>query len=296
MLNFIKKKLTSIYNSCISRLKGLFTRKEVDQATLDELEEILLGSDAGVAVTRHVLNTVQNAACSTVLSGTQLHTLLKSELLSILTAPKNIVPDCPVYLLVGINGSGKTSCAAKLAHKLLSQQKKVLLVAADTFRAAATDQLEYFAKQLDCPIIKGTQSQDPASVIFAGCQTFMAEQFDAMIIDTAGRLQTKTNLMHELEKISRVVQKQIPHSSICTLLTIDAILGQNSFEQARLFKAAAHVDGIILTKMDSSSKGGVVFAIAKELQIPVTFMAFGEKLEDFKQFDASQYVNDLLDS
>lgn len=206
------------------------------------------------------------------------------------SAPSNAT----IYLLVGINGSGKTTCVAKLAHLFKNQGKKVLLVAADTFRAAAPEQLAAWATATDATLVTGTTGQEPASVVFAGCDVFAKNEHDIMIIDTAGRLQTKTNLMRELEKMRRIIEKKAPNATVCTLLTVDAMLGQNSLEQARVFHESTPLDGIILTKMDGTGKGGIVFAIMHELKIPIVFMTYGEKLEDMAQFNLTDYIATLL--
>jgi fused signal recognition particle receptor len=219
-----------------------------------------------------------------------LHTIL----LDTLQAVPQPSTNAQIYLLVGINGSGKTTFAGKLAHYYATQGKRVLLVAADTFRAAASAQLHIWAQQAGVTIVTGDAHQDPSSVIFAGCSRYINEKFDIFIIDTAGRLQTKTNLMHELAKIKKVITKQLPHSTVQTLLTIDAMLGQNSFEQAALFKECTSLSGIVLTKMDSTGKGGIVFAIAKELQIPVLYVSYGEKIDQMVPFDAPKYVQELV--
>ena len=230
-----------------------------------------------------------------MIDGAQLKTALHSILLSILN--KNDMPNYTnqqIFLLVGINGSGKTTSIGKLAHFYAQQGKKVLLVAADTFRAAAPEQLAQWAQQTHADILTGKEGQDPASLVFQGCEKFKKEGYDILIIDTAGRLQTKINLMHELAKIKRSLSKQLPDMPIATLLTIDGMLGQNSFEQAKLFKESTDVNGIILTKMDGTGKGGIVFAIAQELSIPVVFLTFGEQADQIKQFDAQEYVTELL--
>ena len=195
---------------------------------------------------------------------------------------------------MGINGSGKTTFAGKLAYDLHKQGKKVLLVAADTFRAAAPEQLKQWAIRTGASIINGKEGQDPASVVFTGCEQFKSQGFDALIIDTAGRLQTKTNLMKELEKIHKIISRQLPNYTPCTLLTIDAMLGQNSFEQATLFNESTQLDGIVLTKMDGTGKGGIVFAITQQLGIPVAYIAYGEQPEQLKLFNAQEYVQELL--
>jgi len=199
-----------------------------------------------------------------------------------------------VFLLVGINGSGKTTFAGKLAHQFIKQGKKVLLVAGDTFRAAATAQLKEWSNRVHADIIIGKENQDPASVIFTACQQFKNNDYDVLIIDTAGRLQTKVNLMKELEKIRRILSAQLPEQKVTTLLTIDSMLGQNSFEQAKLFHESTSLDGIILTKMDGTAKGGIVFAITQELRIPIAYISHGETVEHIDSFNAQEYVKQLL--
>ena len=195
--------------------------------------------------------------------------------------------------MIGINGSGKTTAAAKLAYHYKQENKRILFVAADTFRAAATEQLAQWAQKIGADIVLAPRARS-GIVIFTGIQKFKQENYDALIIDTAGRLQTKINLMKELEKIKRVITAQLPHQKITTLLTIDAMLGQNSFDQAKLFHESTPIDGIILTKMDGTGKGGIVFGITSELKIPIASISYGEKPEQFKPFDATEYVKNLL--
>jgi fused signal recognition particle receptor len=293
MLSFIKNKLQKIFTHITSKLGSFFNKKTVDENTLKELEILLIGSDVGINTTRTIINELRNN--TNVVDGAQLKTALHSILLSILN--KNDMPNYTnqqIFLFVGINGSGKTTSIGKLAHFYVQQGKKVLLVAADTFRAAAPEQLAQWAQQTHADILTGKEGQDPASLVFQGCEKFKKEGYDILIIDTAGRLQTKINLMHELAKIKRSLSKQLPDISIATLLTIDGMLGQNSFEQAKLFKESTDVNGIVLTKMDGTGKGGIVFAIAQELAIPVVFLTFGEQADQIKKFDAQEYVTELL--
>lgn len=291
VFGFIKKTLQKIYTNVTSPIKALFARS-IDEEALKELEIILLSSDTGIKTTRTIIDTVKNAwQHGTIKEGQDLKNLLQIELEKLLqTHPYKA--DANIFLLVGINGSGKTTSAAKIAHQFPG--KKILFIAADTFRAAATEQLAQWAQKLGSEIVIGKEGQDPASVIFTGIQKFKQEQFDVLIIDTAGRLQTKINLMKELEKIKRVIAAQLPNTPVTTLLTIDAMLGQNSFEQAKLFHESTPIDGVILTKMDGTGKGGIVFAITNELKIPVAYISFGEQPEQFKLFDAHEYVHDLL--
>lgn len=296
MFGFIKKTLSKIYTTVTSKLGALFGKTEIDQETLRELELILLQADTGVKTTRAIIEQLKKAhTAGNINDGNDLKSALEQQLLNILQK-EELQTDCPIILLVGINGSGKTTFAGKLAHNAQKQNKKTLFIAADTFRAAAPEQLMQWANKTNTAIEMGKPGQDPASVVFAGCERFKDENFDQLIIDTAGRLQTKVNLMRELEKIKRVIAKQLPDRKICTLLTIDAMLGQNSFEQAQLFNDSTDVSGIVLTKMDGTGKGGIVFSIADQLNIPIAYISFGEQPAAYKQFEAQTYVKELLEA
>jgi fused signal recognition particle receptor len=294
MFNFIKNSLQKVYNAFTSKIQAVFSRTTVDQKLLDELEELLIGADTGVKTTRNLIEQLKNGVANgSVTRGSDVQNKVEAYLTDILS-DKNAPIDAPVYLLVGINGSGKTTCAGKLAYRLHQQGKKPLFVAGDTFRAAATQQLAAWAQRTNTDIVIGKPEQDPASVVFTGCEQFKTGTYDALIIDTAGRLQTKVNLMRELEKIKKIITRALPDVQICTLLTIDAMLGQNSFEQAKLFHESSKLDGIVLTKMDGTGKGGIVFNITQELQIPIAFLSFGEQAEQLKVFNAKEYVHELL--
>jgi len=294
MFSFIKETLSKIYTSVTSKVHALFSREKIDQETLKELEQILIQADTGVKTTKKILATLQEKVRNgEIAKGSDLQRALEQELLTLLAQQKNLQPTA-IYLLVGINGSGKTTFAGKLAHRFNAEGKRVLLVAADTFRAAATQQLEQWATRTNADILIGQGNQDPAAVVFQGCEKFKKDAYDILIIDTAGRLQTKINLMKELEKIKRVISKQLPDTPTTTLLTIDAMLGQNSFEQARLFHESTQLDGIVLTKIDGTGKGGIVFAITQELGIPIAYLSFGEKADALKDFNAAQFVRDLM--
>jgi len=291
MFSFIKQKLHKIYTGFTSKLSAFFGRTTIDEATLHELELLLISADTGVTTTRRIIDQLKKQAPA---HGTALRAVLEPILISILRCAGSYEDTAPVYLLVGINGSGKTTSISKLAYQLRAQGKRVLLVAADTFRAAAPEQLTSWAQSIGVDIVLGTNQQDPAAVVFSGCERFKKEGYDALIIDTAGRLHTKVNLMHELAKIKRVITKQLPDVPVSTLLTIDAMLGQNSFEQAKLFKECTAIEGIILTKMDGTGKGGIVFAIADQLHIPIAYITFGEQREQIKKFDAQSFVHELV--
>lgn len=300
MFSFIKDTLSKIYTSVTSKVHELFSRETIDQETLKELEQILIQADTGVKTTKKILATLQEKVRNgTIEKGSDLQAALEQELLTLLAQhPTSLLTEPQragqIYLLVGINGSGKTTFAGKLANQYRKAGKRVLLVAADTFRAAATEQLKEWASRTGADIVTAQGTNDPAAVVFQGCEQFKNGAYDILIIDTAGRLQTKVNLMKELEKVKRVITKQLPDAPINTLLTIDAMLGQNSFEQARLFHESTQLDGIVLTKIDGTGKGGIIFAITQELGIPVAYLSFGEKLDAMKAFNASEFVQDLI--
>ena len=296
MFNFIKKTLKKIYTTCTSKFDVLFSKGTIDKETLKELEKILIEADTGVGTTKKIINNLNaQYKVGIITDSASLKKALNDELVALLKTDNNQLKPS-IILLVGINGSGKTTLASKLAYHAQKEGNRVLLVAADTFRAAAQEQLDAWAKTLGIDIVPGKANQDPAAVVYAGCTKFKQDGYQTLIIDTAGRLQTKTNLMKELEKIKRVINQQLPDNPITTLLTVDSMLGQNSLEQARIFHESTKLDGIALTKMDGTGKGGIVFAIAHELNIPVMYISFGENPEQLKPFNAQEYVNNLLDA
>lgn len=293
MFSFLKNKLQKIYGSVTSRVAILFGYKTIDEAVLRELEAILLSADTGVKTTKKIMGDLRHQwESGTIKAGADLKKALEHALIALL--PESDVADQSIVMVVGVNGSGKTTFVGKLANYYKQQGKRVLLVGADTFRAAAMEQLDRWAKQLGIEIIVGKQGQDPAAVVFQGCEEYKRGNFDVLIIDTAGRLQTKIGLMKELEKIKKTVARHFPDQSINTLLTVDAMLGQNSFEQARLFHESTDLKGIVLTKMDGTGKGGIVFAIVQELGIPIVYISYGEQPENMKKFDKQEYIADLL--
>jgi fused signal recognition particle receptor len=274
--------------------------KEIDRATLDDLEATLIGADLGNTTTREVLDKLREKADRKQIGNTdELKRLLKEELLAILnaanTSPVQKVDGTPeVILVVGVNGTGKTTTIGKLSQVFRSQGKSVLLCAADTFRAAAIEQLEVWGQRTGTEVIRTKAGGDPAAVLYDALQAASARHSDYVIVDTAGRLHTKTNLMAELEKMRRTAQRIIPGAPHETLLVMDATTGQNGLQQARQFTEAAGVTGIVLTKLDGTAKGGVVVAISQELGLPVRYVGVGEKAGDLIPFNAKDFVDSLF--
>src|ERR1700674_5823248 len=274
--------------------------KEIDRSTLDNLEATLIGADLGTTTTHEVLEKLRDKADRKQIKDVnELKRLLKEELLAILTSTGSQtvtkVDGTPeVILVVGVNGTGKTTTIGKLAQVFRAQGKTVLLCAADTFRAAAIEQLEIWGQRTGTEVIKTKPGGDPAAVLFDALQAASARKTDYVIVDTAGRLHTKTSLMSELEKMRRTAQRIIPGAPHETLLVMDATTGQNGVEQARLFTQSAGVTGIVLTKLDGTAKGGVVVAISRELGLPVRFVGVGEKARDLLPFDAKDFVESLF--
>ncbi len=274
--------------------------KEIDRATLDDLEATLIGADLGNLTTQEVLGKLREKADRKQIRNVdELKRLLKDELLAILNAanarPVEKVDGTPeVILVVGVNGTGKTTTIGKLSQVFRSQGKTVLMCAADTFRAAAIEQLEIWGQRTGTEVIRTKAGGDPAAVLYDALQAASARHSDYVIVDTAGRLHTKTNLMAELEKMRRTAQRIIPGAPHETLLVMDATTGQNGLQQARQFTDAAGVTGIVLTKLDGTAKGGVVVAISRELGLPVRYVGVGEKAGDLLPFNAKDFVDSLF--
>ena len=296
LFSFIKDKLKKVYTGFTSKLSSLFSRERPDKAFLDELSELLLIADTGVKATQEIIKQLASR-----IEGQKLEDMdvvkkhLEDILVTMLQLPVTTINDqASIILMVGVNGSGKTTFISKYANILKKQGKKVLIVAGDTFRAAACQQLIEWGRRIGVEVFVGKDGQDPASVIFDACAFFKQGNFDYLIVDTAGRLQTKINLMRELEKIRKVIDRQLNDFHIATWLIIDAMLGQNSLRQAEVFHEATQVNGIILTKFDGTGKGGIVFSIAKMFQLPVVYITYGENLDDIKRFTSQEYVHELL--
>lgn len=286
---YVKKTCTTI----TTQLGALFAKQLLVPADVAQIKQTLLQSDVGEKITQRIIETLQEKITHNGASGAVVKEMLVQQIVA-LVRERQFAGLKPVIIFVGANGTGKTTTIAKIAHMLRHQNKKILLAAADTFRAAAVEQLAQWGSRVDCAVIRGIEGQDPAAVAYKACEQFKRDSYDYLLIDTAGRLQTKTNLMNELGKLVRVVKKQVGADQVTILLTIDGMLGQNSFEQASLFHACVCVDGVILTKMDGSGKGGVVLAVVQDLGVPVAFVTAGEELSSIEAFDADGYVNALF--
>lgn len=299
-LGKVKKALSKTRSFLSSSLADLFSRK-IDEESLDALEEIFYQMDFGVDLSTqlvdeitHIYKKNKDLKPDAVLE--LIKEKLRDELISKETELHPKPEDGPcVLLMVGINGSGKTTSTAKLANSLKKQGKKVLIAAADTFRAAAVDQLRLWADRIGVDLVKSQQGSDPAALVFDALQAARARGIDYVIIDTAGRQQNKVDLMQELEKIKRVCTKFSSHAPHEVLLLLDATLGQNAIEQAEVFKKYVNVSGIILSKIDGSAKGGMALAIQRKTGIPLKFLATGESIEDFEVFSANNYIRALFE-
>ncbi|HEX6907249.1 MAG TPA: signal recognition particle-docking protein FtsY [Terriglobales bacterium] len=301
-LDRMKQAVTRTRENLSERLEDVVSfHKEIDRSTLDDLEATLIGADLGTTTTHEVLEKLREKADRKQINDVgELKRLLKEELLAILTQnssqPVQRVEGEPeVILVVGVNGTGKTTTIGKLANVLRADGKSVLLCAADTFRAAAIEQLEIWGTRTGTEVIKTKAGGDPAAVLFDALQAAKARQTNYVIVDTAGRLHTKVNLMAELEKMRRTAQRIIPGAPHETLLIMDATTGQNGLQQARLFTQSSGVTGIVLTKLDGTAKGGVVVAITRELGLPVRYVGVGEKAGDLLPFDPQAFVDSLFE-
>ncbi len=300
------KAIEKTRHSINNRLDTIFEgRKQIDDAFLDELEEMLISTDIGVATTMQVLDSVRKGVSRAEISDLDaLKAAMKKELLAILnhstesgvaderSVDESIKPY--VLMVVGVNGVGKTTTIGKLAQRIKDEGNDVLICAADTFRAAANDQLEIWSQRAGVQLVQQKQGTDPAAVLFDALAAAKARNSDVLIVDTAGRLHNKAHLMAELEKMKRISSREVQGAPHETLLVIDAVTGQNGLEQARQFMKTADVTGIVLTKLDGTAKGGIAVAIAKELNLPIRYVGIGEQVNDLMVFDAENYVNGLF--
>lgn len=285
------------------RLGGLFERSDFSDDLWDELEEILIGADAGLDTTTVVINAVKKRVKDEgVKQSARVRELLREELVEVLREPTDEplawqdedAPEMTIILVVGVNGAGKTTSIAKLSHAFKRDGATVVLGAADTFRAAATDQLKVWGERIGVRVVAHQPGADPGAVVFDTLSAAESTKADFVIVDTAGRLHTKANLMEELKKMDRIIQRNHPDGPHETFLVLDATTGQNGLMQAKTFAEAVGVTGIILAKLDGTAKGGIAFAIAHELGIPVRFIGTGEKMDDLAPFDAEDFVDSLL--
>lgn len=297
LLDQWKNGLLKTRNVTFGKIATLFGANEVTADTWDELEALLIQADIGTATTLDILASMkQTVSREGITRGEMYQQALKAELISRLMPPLpfSIAHHPTVILVVGVNGSGKTTTIAKLGALYQKSGYQVVFGAADTFRAAAVDQLKVWGDRLKIPVIAGQENGDPGAVAFDAIQAAVNKKADILFIDTAGRLHTKYNLMEELKKVYRVTGKALPGAPHAVWIVLDATTGQNAFQQARQFKDSTHVDGVILSKLDSSAKGGMAFAIQKELGLPILFAGLGEKLEDLEPFDPDKFVDGIF--
>lgn len=297
----LEKTKTSIFGRLTKSIAG---KSKIDEEVLDDLEEILVTSDVGVDTTLKIIERIEERVSQDKYLGTaELNSMLKEEIAQLLSENENPnlrdfnFPEQKepyVIMVVGVNGVGKTTTIGKLAHQFKLAGKKVVLGASDTFRAAAVEQLKIWASRVDVPIVEQGMNADPASVAFDTLESAVAQDADVVIIDTAGRLHNKINLMNELGKIKRVMQKVLPNAPHEILLVLDASTGQNAIEQAKQFTAATEVNALALTKLDGTAKGGVVIGISDQFKVPVKYIGLGEKMEDLQVFNRNEFVDSLF--
>jgi len=296
----LRQGLSKTRDSLVGKIDQLVLgKKEIDADTLEELEEILITADIGVQTTVELIRTLEDRLSRNELKdGAALRQTLKGEILKRLSRdvrPLTVDSASPfVIMVIGVNGVGKTTTIGKLAARFSREGKKVVLAAGDTFRAAAAEQLEIWGERVGCDVVRHKEGADPSAVVFDGIKAAVARKADILIVDTAGRLHTKVNLMEELKKVRRIMGREIPGAPHETLLVLDAATGQNAISQAKLFKETADVTGIALTKLDGTAKGGIVVAICNEFRIPVRYIGVGEGVDDLRDFDPVEFVDALF--
>ena len=295
----LKQGLKKTKDAIFGQINDIFKNfVKVDEEMLEELEEVLIASDVGYSITEEIIEQLRDTLKTKHITDPEEARL---ELINIIEETigenegLNLSSSPSVILVIGVNGVGKTTSIAKIANCLKNEGKSVVLAAADTFRAAAIDQLEIWAERADVPIVKHTEGADPAAVVFDACTYAKKRNIDVLIIDTAGRLHNKKNLMDELSKINRVIERELPGCDKETLLVLDAVTGQNAISQAKEFVKTSDITGIVLTKLDGTAKGGIIISVKKELGIPVKFIGVGEKMEDLQKFDKSEFTKALFE-
>jgi fused signal recognition particle receptor len=296
----LRKSLSRTKDSIIGKIAQVITRRSIDDDLIDEIEQILIEADVGVKATNRLIDRLrERARDGSVSDADGVMALLKDEIRSILSSdaaellPANS-PRPAIWLITGVNGVGKTTTIGKLATLFAGEGKKVMIAACDTFRAAAIDQISIWAERSGVEIIRSQEGADPAAVAFDAASAARARGADILLVDTAGRLHTKANLMEELKKIKRVVIKAAPDAAVLSKLIIDGSTGQNALSQVRIFSDAVGCDGLIITKLDGTAKGGVVIAIAEELKVPVDFIGLGETVDDLQRFNPKEFAEALL--
>jgi fused signal recognition particle receptor len=296
----LRNSLSKTKDSLLGRIAKVITRRAIDDDLIDEIEEILIEADVGVQATTRLIERLRERARSdNAVDSDAVMALLKDEIRNILSADnRELLPDgagkLVVWLITGVNGVGKTTTIGKLATRFAAEGKHVMIAACDTFRAAAIDQIAIWAERSGVEIIRSQEGADPAAVAFDAASAARARGADLLLVDTAGRLHTKANLMEELKKIKRVVIKAAPDAAVLSKLIIDGSTGQNALSQVRIFSDAVGCDGLIITKLDGTAKGGIVIAIAEELKVPVDFIGLGETVDDLQRFDPKQFAEALL--
>lgn len=295
----LKQGLNKTKTSIDDKINNVFSNfRKVDEELLEELEEALIMSDIGMETSAQIIDNLRTRAKKEKIEDEEdIKKALREEMKSMfseLDNSLNIETTPSVILVVGVNGVGKTTSIGKIANKLQKQGKKVMLAAADTFRAAAVEQLEIWANRVGCDIVKKEEGADPASVVFDAIKQAKANNVDVLICDTAGRLHNKKNLMDELSKINKIIDRELPNSSKETLLVIDGTTGQNAISQTKAFKEIVNITGIVLTKLDGTAKGGVVIGISNENKIPVKFIGVGEQIDDMEEFNAEEFIKAII--
>lgn len=284
-----------IFGNFFKRIKYAFTKNELNDDFYDELEQTLISSDMGVITSEDIIDEFKDTVKARMIKDTENAQKVLREILVDKLKFDEVEFEYPMIItVVGVNGVGKTTSIAKMANYFTKQKKSVMLVAGDTFRAAATEQLDEWATRLKLKIVKQGEGADSASVVFDGISSMKAKKADVLIVDTAGRLHTKVNLMKELEKINNVARREYPEAKHLNFIVLDASIGQNSLAQVEAFKQSVQIDGIILTKLDGTAKGGVAYPIVKELNVPIVFTGFGETINDLSKFNVEEFVDKIL--
>ena len=284
-----------IFKNLFKKIKYAFTKTELDDDFYDELEQTLISSDMGFETSEDIIDEFKATTKERLVKDEETASKILREILIDKLDGEEYKFNYPLIItVIGVNGVGKTTTIAKMANYFQNNKKTVLLAAGDTFRAAATEQLSMWADRLKCKIVKQGEGADSASVVFDAIQSMKAKKFDVLLVDTAGRLHTKTNLMKELEKINNISHREYPEAMHINLIVLDASIGQNSIAQVKAFKDSVDIDGIVLTKLDGTAKGGVVYPIINDLNVPIVFTCFGETIKDISKFNVEEFVDKIL--